>query len=229
MRKRENIPFLAFGLVCLLAALLAGSYFVYHFYQGATAPVYTFTQSPSALADYMTSTLTSGSTVYKNDVPEFSLIMGNTFLTRIIGKTEGDQFLYAFPGQDPPDYAMLTGFMMPATIFRNSQRPPFDWRRASFKEIHLSTDAVHTKKRITRDPRVIAEVVAAMKGAFGSSHAFQVDVSDTLFMASDQLPQGLVYCAKMYIDPSGQVYLAENALSNDWFPAGQLFSAWTKK
>ncbi len=228
MIKRENLPFLVFGFVCLLAVLLAGGYFVSRRIQEATAPVYTFTQSPSKMADYMSSTLSSGGIVYENDVPEFSMNMGSTVLTRIIGRTQDELLLYAFSGHNPPDYVVLTGFMMSATIFRNSQKPAFDWRSASFQEMRLTIDTAKTRRKTTRDPQVIAEVIAALKSGFGGPRTLPVDGGDTVFLTSSQVPPGLFYCVKMYVDSTGQVYLAESALSNQWFTVGQLFSAWVK-
>ncbi len=42
---------------------------------------------------------------------------------------------------------------------------------------------------------------------------------------SDELP-GLAYNFGVHVSPDGNVYLAENFASNEWFPAGVLFVDW---
>jgi hypothetical protein len=39
---------------------------------------------------------------------------------------------------------------------------------------------------------------------------------------------GMQYCAGVYVDASGRVYLAHDAITKEWIQASELFSDWVK-
>ncbi len=210
----------------ILAALLAGGYFAKQQIEIARAPVYTWTQTPSTLrADFMSSTLASAENVYVSDLPEYNLLIDSSFYFSIVGRTADGLLLYAIPHQEPSDYVALTGFMFPSTVFRNRSTPPFDWRQAEFKEMRLLPGEANAQPQKSADPALVGEALAAMKGSFGPALTLKDPTSRDLRLVSSQLP-GLLYCAKVYTDSDGQVYLAENSLTDQWFPAGPLFATW---
>jgi len=225
MFKKENLPFMIIVSICLLGFFLVGGYFAIRFYQMGHAPLYSWSQSPSQLGDLMSSTLTNNEAIYVNDLNEYSMEVENSFLYPIIGRTEGEQVLYAIPGQDPGDYIMLTGLMMPQIVFRNSRLPAFDWRKATFREMRLTTDRAATRQKSTTDAAIIEEMLAALQGRFGNPQRFAADLYDELHLVSDDLP-GLIYRARIFIRVPGEVYLAGHVLSNHWYQAGSLLSEW---
>ncbi len=224
--KPRTIIIVIFSLG-VLSLLLVGGYFAKRIINSTRAPLYTLTQSPSALADFMSTTLASGDNVYVSDVPEYALMVDSSFLPAIVGRTADGLVLYAIPGQKPGDYVALSGLMFPSEPFRNTSTPPFDWRKAEFQEIRLMPGEAGDRPKQSDDPQLIAEALAAMQGSFGPALTLKVPAGSDLRLVSDQLP-GLVYCARVYFDDAGQIYLAENGLSDQWFPAGPLFTTWAK-
>jgi len=217
------IAFCALAIICSVVGLI-----------GPTTlflPVYTMQQTASAHNGYRHTTLTSGNTIYVNDYEESALGAFGDLPTQMIGRFPvpgfGASGLYAIPGQDPSAYALEYDPMY-QQVFRNVQHPPFDWRAAEFQKMWLMLFASPIE---TIDPLIIEDVLKALKEATPITLAMQADgnyvgyENYSLVLFSEQLP-GLIYSLGAHIDPAGQVYFAENIISDQWYPAGQLFMEW---
>jgi hypothetical protein len=195
-------------------------------------PVYTFEQSPSTHSGYRHSTFSSGNTVYVNDYDEYALLSANTNPTQVVGRTEyGGDTICAIPGQKPTSYVIHVGWMGPEGIYRNSQLPPFDWRNATFQKMQFAIPDGPAANKQSTDAALIEDVVTTLKQAATTTPPSQVPGSYDniygLYLFSDQLP-GLIYCVGVYMDNSGQVYVAENTSSKQWIQAGPRFTKWVQ-
>ncbi len=200
-----------------------------------SSPVYTMEQTDSAHAHYRRTTLTSGETVYVHDYEESALIFAGASNEQVIGHTGGGieggerEDLVVIPGLDPKDYVGLVEPMQALGVFRNIQRPAFDWRTATFRQIRFPRTDGPAAQKESGDPLLIAEVVTALNEGKAAKPPSYVSGPFTnvygLYLFSDQLA-GLPYCAAVYLDPTGPVYLAVNVSEREWFPAGPLFSEW---
>lgn len=202
-------------------------------------PVYTSDQVPSAHPGYRRTTITSGTSVYVNDYDEYPLQLENRDPTDAVGRTPfGNGKICAIPGQKPTDYlAADVGSEMPAyEVFRNSQLPPFDWRHATFQKMQFTMPIGPAANKLTTDRAIIEDVVATLRDGRSTnlpppSQGVAAGTSTNLYgvyLFSDQLP-GLLYCAGVYIDNAGHVYLAEDSTtSTQWRPASPLFAKWTQ-
>ncbi len=219
-------------------------------------PVYTFEQTDSTHPGYRRTTITSGTTVYVQAYEEYALRLANPDPTNAVGRTAfGGGKICAIPGQPPTDYlAVDCGSEMPAyEVFRNSQRPPFDWRTVKFQTLEVAannsgvssnsasgTIGLTTHKRTT-DPAVIEDVLRTLREGTPTTLPSLVPVTtsnlDGVHLISDQLP-GLIFSPAVYRDPAGPVYLAESLaveftnrttrIHARWIVASPLFTKWVQ-
>jgi hypothetical protein len=205
-------------------------------------PVYTHDQVSSTHPGYRRSTITCGTSVYVNDYDEYALQLQNPDPANAVGRAPfGNGKICTIPGQNPTAYlAADVGSEMPAyEVFRNSQLPPFDWRRAKFQTLEYPGLIGRTEHKRTTDPALIDEVISTLRdGApFTPPSLVSGSISNLhgIYLVSDELP-GLIFCPAVYNDPSGPVYLAENYVMEGvdsrqwtqarWIPAGPLFTKW---
>ncbi|MBV6394765.1 MAG: hypothetical protein HFACDABA_00333 [Anaerolineales bacterium] len=213
----------SFALLGILACGIAG------LFMGLSLPVYRMNQVDSQHAGFRRTTLTHGDSVYVNDYEESALMAFGEQPSKRIGRfpvSLGINGLYAIPGQDVSAYVLEYDPMYQA-VYRNIHHPPFDWRAAKFQMMRLYStgNAVETE-----DVLVIGEALAAFDGApmivpMQADGNYAGYENHWLQSFSDALP-GLAYNFGVHIDSSGQVFLAENVVSNQWFLAGSLFVEW---
>lgn len=218
-------------LICILAiAAISVSLIAWNAF---LPPKYSMDQVDSEHEGYRRSTLTSGNIVYVNDYEEYALATFGPQPTQMIGRLPvseyADSGVYAIPSQDPSAY-VLEYDPMYQVVYRNINHPPFDWRTAEFQSMRLLLPSSPIE---TTDPLLIEDVTNALKGEitfelmmqpYGDYVGFQ---NYSLCLFSDEIP-GLMYIIGVHVDTNGQVYLAENAVANQWVDAGALFSEWMK-
>ncbi len=81
----------------------------------------------------------------------------------------------------------------------------------------------------TSDPQLIKYVITTLTDdtpVAASSSGSNIQ-KYCLYLSGGSL-YGMQYCAGVYVDQAGQVYLARDSLTKDWFQADPLFSAWVK-
>lgn len=211
MFKKKWLLVLAALVLLGLAALaaLCVVLFVNH-----VLPAYTTQQIPSSHPGYRRTMLSSGNSVYVNDYEEYPLRLINPEPTQVIGRY-GAGKVCAIPGQNPTVYiAADCGSEMPAyEVFRNSQAPPFDWRTITFQKMQFTGPSGSGVNLFTTNQALIADVLRTLRegapAATPTSATNSASNSAEIHLFSDQLP-GLVFCPVVYLDPSGQVYLAES-------------------
>jgi hypothetical protein len=207
-------------------------------------PVYTLEQTDSTHPWYRRTTVTCGSAVYVNDFEDYSVLLANPVPTHAIGRPPfGNSLVCSIPGQSPADYiAMDCGSEMPAyEVFRNVNRPPFDWRHAKFQALEFAGMIGHTEHKRTTDPALIADVVRTLSEGTPTTLPLPVAMTGSnicgVYMDCEQLP-GLVFCPEVYRDASGPVYLSESfaveftnrtqRIHARWIPARPLFTKWVQ-
>ncbi len=212
-------------------------------------PAYTSDQTDSSHPGYRRTTLKTKGAVYVNDFEEASLQLRDTDPKEVVGRRDwGDGRVCAIPGQSRSAYlAVDMGSEMPAyEVFRNANRPPFDWRHSPFQKMRLTVPVGPAANKETTDPALIADVVRALRDGTPASPSLppvrlpatgiQTKVFSVLLF-SDQLP-GLVFHPSCYLESPGKAYLAENTLVNftsteqsvtaDWIPASPQFTQWVQ-
>ncbi len=216
--------------VCFLSAI-----FGLGFLNESELPVYEFEQAPSTHEGYRRTTLTSGNTIYVMDYEEYALVAATSAPSEMIGRFPvkiGNNGLYAIPGQDPSAY-VLEWDPMHQQVYRNINHPPFDWRTAEFQHIRLSYQEPINPKE-SDDPLLIGEILAALKSEAQTFFPMQTDgnYSETrnysILLFSDQLP-GMMYIAAAHETKDGEIFLAENIISNEWRAAGSLSKEFIKE
>ena len=237
MEKNKTLSSFAglFLMSCCALVCLASAVAGIPIYTAFSLPVYKMEQVDSIHTGYRRTTITSGNTVYVHDYEEYALTSINSAPNEKIGRIEFSIFgaygLYAIPGVDPSEYALEFDPMY-QVVYRNIEHPPFDWRNAEFQRIRLSYQEPINPKE-SEDPLLIDEILSALKSGTPTIVPIQTDgnYSDTrnynVILFSDQLP-GLMYFAAAHETTSGEVFLAENAISNEWMPAGPLFAKFIK-
>jgi hypothetical protein len=219
---------LLFGLAVFLALITLA----FFFRTGASSllsATYRYNDIPSKYTGFVRHVLRTGSTTYDSDYAEYGLSATGT--DRLLAQVSSTARVYAIPGEDPSVYVVLYDLKTQVGVFRNTQHPAFDWRRISFKEMRffqLDTNSSNTYQS-SADTQLIQEAITALRGRTSVS-PLQVTGKPTRYglnLYSDQHP-GLIYCLGVFVDGAGNVYLAENTLSQDWFPAGKLFTNWVK-
>ena len=189
---------------------------------------YVYQTTPSTHEGYAHQTLTIASSVYVSDYEEYGLASaGNDVL---MGETTTGQRAYQIEGQ--ADYLVVYDFMSPLGVFRNTLATPFDWRTVDFNEMRLYSTEIVTatpqEPKTSTEVQLIQAALAPMRGDSESISPSQVSgeyKSFVLYLYSEQLT-GMSYAIGVYVDATGAVYVAENTLSKEWFPAAELFSEW---
>lgn len=192
------------------------------------APTYRYNDVPSKYTGFVRHVLRTGNTTYESDYAEFGLAA--TGPDRLLGQVSPTAKVYAIPGEDPSEYVVLYNLKSQVGVFRNIQHSAFDWRRTSFKEMRLfQLDTNSNAPQSSVDTQLIQKAISALQGKTSVS-PLQVNGKPTRYnlnLYSDQHP-GLIYSLGVFVDGAGGVYLAENTLSQDWFPADKLFTDWVK-
>jgi hypothetical protein len=215
-----------------LCLLMVSGIIIGWFLTNGKLPSYTMQQTASTHTGYYHTTLMSRESAYVNDYEEFPLLAINSQPSQMIGRFPmtgfGTSGLYAIPGSDPSAFALEYDPMY-QQVFRNTQHPPFDWRTAEFQKMRLM---LFTNPIETIDPLIIDDVLTALKVETPIAVKMQADgnysgyENISLLLFSDDLP-GLMYSIGVHIDSaSGQTYLAENIISNQWYAAGKIFQEW---
>lgn len=216
--------------ICVMAIALLVIAFFRPSLLNPLMPVYDYEIVSSTYEGYSRPTLTPGSTTYESDYAEYGLF--TNWSDQQIGQTSLGGRIYTIPSQE--NYVVLYDFMSPIGVFRNSQTPPFDWRTINFNEMRLYSIEIATatpnEPKISTDIELIQDALSPMLGNAPVISPSQVAVSHkgfALYLYSEQLA-GMSYSIGVYIDESGQVYMAENTLSKEWFAASKAFSEWAK-
>jgi hypothetical protein len=201
-------------------------------------PVYHEDQVDSTHAGYRKTTMTSGTAVYVNDYEEYSLVLQNPEPTRVIGRRPfGDAKVCAIEGQPTTAYiAADVGSEMPAyEVFRNAQNPPFDYRTAKFERMEYANP--NGDPKTTTDAALIKDVVTTLQSGaevtpagYVAGNAANVNSPHPypLFLYSESLP-GLKFCAAVYVDEKGQVYLGENLNARKWVAGSAAIADWVRR
>ena len=228
--KKQIVPvvigiFFCTGLLCVAMICVGGYAFT-----PLSLPVYKMEQTDSVHEGYRRTTMSSGSTVYVQDYEEYALGSINSAPIEMIGRFPNFWGLdtggvYAIPGQDPSAY-VLEWDPMYQSVYRNINHPPFDWRNADFQSIRLMIPAANPKE--SEDLLLIEEILSVLtNGAITtvpmrSDGNYSETLNYTLLLFSDELP-GMMYMAGVHVTTSGDIYIAENIISNQWKLAGPLF------
>lgn len=222
---RQTFAFLSALLPTLACGLVPAGIFL---------PTFRMEQVPSEHEGYRHSTLTSGNTVYVNDYEEYALATFGPSPTQMIGRLPVSEYpdngVYAIPGQDPSAY-VLEYDPMYQIVYRNIEHPPFDWRTAVFQKMRLGIPIGPAANKETTNPQVIEDVLRTLQGAaifivpLDATGSYVNYENYGLNLFSDQLP-GLAYIAGVHINADGQIYLAENGITNQWHPVSSSFLEW---
>jgi hypothetical protein len=195
-------------------------------------PVYTMEQTDSSHPGYRRTTITSGTNVYVNDYEESALVVFGSDPTNAVGRTPvGGETFCTIPGRKPNTYLVHEGEMGPEGVYRNIQQPPFPWRTATFQKMEFAAPDGPAAHKQTTDPTLIADALTTLRDGKPTTPSSYVPGSYTntygLYLYSDQLP-GIIYCAGVYMDHTGPVYLSENAASTQWIQASPRFANWAQ-
>ncbi len=199
------------------------------------APVYTFDQKLSADGQFMESTLSYRDQRYVLTATEFGLQPAETIsLVNQIGKLDGQQ-VYRLP--DNNDYVLVSGFMMPAQIFRRESAPAIDYGKLPVREIQYFGDqagavaAGGTVKKTSSDPTLIQEICAALKSLQRAEGTITLpgpgSQTGQLWIFSDSLKQLYDYVVVSKY-PDGKVYFSFPAYSTQGVEAGERFEEWVR-
>ena len=209
--------------------------------QNRSLPVYVHDQTDSTHPWHRRSTATCGPAVYVNDFEESALLMQHS-PTNAIGRAPiGNALVCSIEGQSPQDYiAVDCGSEMPAfEVFRNTQRPAFDYRHAKFQALEYTGIIGRTEHKRAADPALITEVVRTLSAGTPAPTELPASMASTnitgLYLFSDELP-GRIFCPRVYRGAAGAIYLAEcmgSEFTNRtvqfharWIPAGPLLTQW---
>jgi hypothetical protein len=191
-------------------------------------PLYIFKSTPSQHAGYTQYTLTRGNTTYVSDYEEYSLSSpGNDHQ---IGQTASGMRLYEIYGQKK--YIVVYSFMDQVAVFRDNRYPAVDLSTASITDMKLASLAYAPglgPQKDTQDSKLIQDVIAILTTgtpATNSTAASNVQKYCLYLSGGDLI--GMQYCVAAYVDSTGNVYLAHDTLSKDWFPVGELVADWVK-
>ncbi len=221
-----SVVLVCVGLICVggLIAFFRPSLF------NPLMPVYEYEIVQSAHEGYSRHTLTRGNVTYEMDYAEYGL--WTNWYDKQIGQTSLGGRIYTVPGQE--NYVVLYDFMSPIGVFRDSQTPAFDWRTANFNEMRLYSTKIVTATpndpKISTDIQLIQDALSPILEATSAISPSEVNGSYegyALYLYGEAL-EGMSYAIGGYIDDSGMIYVGENTLSKEWFPANEIFSEWAK-
>lgn len=223
-KKRPLVWIIGIAL-CICVLLIAGIVIVF-FFPGLLnpfMPLYSFKMTPSTHVGYTHYTLTHGNTTYVSDYEEYALSSpGND---HEIGQTFSGMRLIEISGQG--QYIVVYSFMDQVAVFRDSQASAIDLSTAGVTEMKLASLAYApglSPEKDTQDSEIIQEVVSTLTE--GTPIVSPVGGTPDCLYLSGGLLIGMQYCVGVYMDASGQVYLAHDTLSKEWFEAGPLFTEW---
>jgi hypothetical protein len=255
MTKKKKLILIALGIPVCVATLVIVAV-VWFFGLGnilwslgltgvdGSLPVYATEQVLSSHPGYRRTTATSGTNVYVCDFEEQMLHLQNYDPTDVIGRFSfGNAKICSIPRQPTTAYiAVDEGSEMPAyAVYRNSQWPPFDWRRATFRSMEYTAPMGPSAHKRTTDPALIEDVIRTLRDGTSVTSPPLAAVSgiisnmNTVWLVCDQLP-GLAFNPNVYKEPSGPAYLVDSFVTlNDftnkwlqvrWIPASPLFNQW---
>ena len=197
----------------------------------AGTPVYEYQTSASTHEGYLRQTLTISGITYISDYEEYGLTSaGNDFT---VGKTSTGLQIIGVAGQN--DYVVLYDFMSPIAVFRNQDAPSFDWHAINFNEMRLfpmigPNTQMPDAPIVSTDKTLIAAALSPLRDSSTTPISpEQVQLAHTYFLNlySDQLT-GMWYIMGVYVSTDGKIYMAENTLSKEWFPASETFAEWVQ-
>ncbi|HUK84036.1 MAG TPA: hypothetical protein VLZ12_15555 [Verrucomicrobiae bacterium] len=234
----------ALGLLAIGAVVIVWNVLNYVPPEHLLLPKYSLEQTDSTHPWYRRTTVHFQSAVYVNDFEDYSILLAYPEPTNAIGRAPfGNSLVCSIPGQNPADYiAVDCGSEMSAyEVFRNVNRPPFDWRKAKFQAMEFAGTMVHAEHKRTTDPALIAEVVRTLRDGTPVTLSLPASVNTTnlatVHLFSDALP-GLKFCPQVYRDETGSVYLAESIgveygnrtqkIHANWIPASESFANWVQ-
>lgn len=171
--------------------------------------------------------LIKGNQKYVTDATEFPLEITGRFYGKQIGITTNGNKVFAVNGQDLRDYIVLTGFMVPASFYRNVSIPPLDFFSIRVSEIQLRDNkGLSTFKKKTTDRKVISEVIESLRkptymSIKGEAELFHIS------LISPKL-NGLGYMVYVVIDKDKNVYL-KDFIKEEPMKAGPLFTKWVNE
>lgn len=225
MKRTHKIILLSgIGLLTVLAIGAAA----YIFIRPWLLPVYREgPQHKSERADFMVSTLVIGDQEYESDVSEFALEATASGFRRMIGRTDRGNRVYAVPGVETLDYVILSGFMFPEIIFRNTRLPARDLAELQMNELQiLANQGTGPTTHKTNEAAIIEEVVERLTPDPGTIHPDQVQINSyKLMLFSREIP-GLDFFANLAVNNTGEVYLSTRLAPDDWIPAGEALTGW---
>lgn len=186
-------------------------------------PVYDYQVVPSTQVGYSRHTLRLRDKVYESDYTEYALASpGND---QQIGQTSWGGRLYRIYGQE--DFFVLYDFMSPLAVFRDSQKLEFDLGTADVTDMQLSPLESGPQKN-TKDSHLIQDVVTTITEGTPITSVVSGSLDTYCLYLSGGKLVGMTYCAGVYMDKTGQVFLARDTISKEWFQASPLFEKWAK-
>jgi len=229
-KKKRPIIWIVGITLCLCAVPVVGITLLFFFpaILNPFMPIYSFKMIPSTHTGYTHYTLTRGKTTYESDYEEYALSSpGND---HEIGQTSSGMRLIEIYGQKK--YIVVYDFMDQVAVFRDSRYPAIDLSTAIVTDMKLASLAYAPglgPEKDTQDSHLIQNVLAAL--TTGTPITAPPSGSNLqkycLFLSGGDLI-GMQYCVGVYVDASGQVYLARDTLSKEWFQASDLLSDWVK-
>ncbi len=226
MKRPILLSCVVFACCCLMAGI------GWLIFGALSQPVHKMEQTDSSHEGYRRTTLTNGGVVYVHDFEEYALAAFGEGTREKIGNLPlggfEDTGIYSIPGQSPSAY-VLEFDPMYEIVYRNIEHPPFDWRTASFEMMRLIFPSRNPKE--TTDPRVIQDILTALTRDEGKFLPFHEDgmypgYENYRLMSFSPEIDGLAYVFGVHIGTDGIIYLAENPIANQWFPAGSIFTNW---
>jgi len=124
------------------------------------------------------------------------------------------------------DYIVLYDFMSPVAVFRSIHEPVLELRTAGVTEMILTDLVPGGPQKSTTDAALINDVIATLTGSAPVRASASVKKYG-LYLSGGKLI-GMKYCAGLYIDGAGQVYLARDTFTDKWNRSSDAFSKWTK-
>jgi hypothetical protein len=225
------------AVLLLLACVIVAALFYGH---ERDLPVYTLGERPPERGigvNTLTLPTASGAlVVYVSGPDEFVLQPVWPRLARLsrIGQTtDGGLQIYRPAGRKGDDYVFASGDMMPDMVFRKESLSPATLAQLPISELELTLDrGAGLKSRTTRDGNIIGAAVAVLTDNEAQRRQFQPDEttghSGRVILRSDRLP-GLYWLEYLYMDQSGQVYLADRIADKTWLPVGEPLASWAKQ
>src|SRR5258706_3598228 len=214
--------------VCVIPLIAVAIYFFRPALFNPLLPVYDYKVVSSSHTGYSHQTLILGGTTYESDYAEYALSSPGSDYQ--IGQTADGMRLYEVYGQK--NYVVLYDFMDQVAVFRNSQQPALDLKTAGITGMKLASLAYAPgmgPEKDTDDPQLIQYVITTLTaGTLVTASSLGSNIQKYCLYLSGGDLYGMQYCAGVYVDQRGQVYLAHDALTKEWIRASPLLSEWVK-